>query len=186
VWCRRNSRLVLEFSFAGCHRVTVSPFLGLNARKREAWGLPHVSSSSDAATFQAAGRTSLFLRAFSPELEGFVFFGLRAACCRYRGASLLASKFDRRTGSPTTPIRPQKLSSRLLRRKAAAGCSSPRCFAPKCPNHSLRAEALIFALAGLQPENSGRMCGRYRTALLNLATFRAASLFGHSAATRMR
>ena len=114
--------------------VTVSPFLGLNARKREAWGLPHVSSSSDAATFQAAGRTSLFLRAFSPELEGFVFFGLRAACCRYRGASLLASKFDRRTGSPTTPIRPQKLSSRLLRRKAAAGCSSPRCFAPKCPN----------------------------------------------------
>ena len=97
------------------------------------------------------------ITAWNPEgvPEGFAFFGLRAACCRFRGASLLASKFDRRTGSPTTPIRPQKLSSRLLRRKAAAGCSSPRCFAPKCPNHSLRAEALSFALAGLQPETDG-------------------------------
>ena len=77
------------------------------------------------------------ITAWNPEgvPEGFAFFGLRAACCRFRGASLLASKFDRRTGSPTMPFRPQKLSSWLLRRKAAAGCRSPRCFAPKCPNH---------------------------------------------------
>ena len=37
------------------------------------------------------------ITAWNPEgvPEGFAFFGLRAACCRFRGASLLASKFDR-------------------------------------------------------------------------------------------
>ena len=50
-----------------------------------------------------SGRMARLQRASNAKgvIEGEAFFGLRAACCRFRGASPLASKFDRRTGSRT-------------------------------------------------------------------------------------